>query len=366
MRKTMTKTVVALYDDAADARSVESELSAAGFTDTEVITSSDLSAGWSSGGAARSSTLDSDRAIGEGSLAAGAPGVAGAPLGTMPGTTSALGRDSDTDATLGERAAGIGGAGEGIISRLRRAGVPEDDANVYAEGVRRGGSLVIARLADENVDRGLEIMSNYRPVDVEERGSSWRSTGWSRYDENAGPYTETSTTAGTGTGLGAAASAMRDVNTTTSTTTSEVGATGRVGTGEETVIPIVEEQIAVGKREVSRGGVRVRSYVVETPVEESVQLRDETVRVERRTVDRPVDATADAFRERTVEVTETDEEAVVSKTARVTGEVVISKDVEERTERISDTVRRTEVDVENATDANRRTDRTIDRRDSDV
>jgi len=365
----MTKTVVALYDDAADARSVESELSAAGFTNTEVIDSSDLSAGWTSGSAARSSALDSDRAIGEGSLAAGAPGVAGAPLGTMPGTTSAIGRDPDTDATLGERAAGIGGAGEGIISRLRRAGVPDDEAHVYAEGVRRGGSLVIARLADENVERGLEIMSNYSPVDIEERGSSWRSAGWSRYDENAGPYTESSATAGTGTGLGAAAHAMRDVNT--STTTSEVGATGRVGTGEETVIPIVEEQIAVGKREVSRGGVRVRSYVVETPVEESVQLRDETVRVERRTVDRPTDATADSFRERTVEVTETDEEAVVSKTARVTGEVVISKDVEERTERVSDTVRRTEVDVQNATDVDRdttdrRTDRPLDRRDSGV
>jgi hypothetical protein len=160
MRNIMTKTVVALYDDPTDARTVERELSDAGFTDVEVIDSSHLSAGWTSGGILGSSTPGTGSAVGsggDGALAASAPGVAGAPLGTTP----VAGRE--TDATLGERAAGLGsGAGSesGILSRLHRAGVPEDEAHVYAEGVRRGGSLVIARLADENVDRGLEIMSN--------------------------------------------------------------------------------------------------------------------------------------------------------------------------------------------------------------
>ena len=151
---------------------------------------------------------------------------------------------------------------------------------MYAEGVRRGGSLVIARLDDDNVDRGLEIMSNYRPVDIDDRGSQWRTEGWTRYDELAGPYT--------GSGLTQAAAAMRDTNETTS-----ANLTGASRTGDETVIPIVEEQLSVGKREVERGGVRVRSYVVETPVEESVRLRDETINVERRRVDRPAaDVTA--------------------------------------------------------------------------
>jgi uncharacterized protein (TIGR02271 family) len=215
---------------------------------------------------------------------------------------------------------------------------------MYAEGVRRGGSLVIARLADDNVDRGLEIMSNYRPVDIDERGSQWRTEGWTRYDESAGPYT--------GSGLTDAAAAMRTTNETTT------ARTGGTRTGDETVIPIVEEQLSVGKREVERGGVRIRSYVVETPVEETVRLRDETINVERRRVDRPAgDITGDAFRERTIELTETDEEAVVAKTARVTEEVVISKDVTERTEQVSDTVRRTEVDVENTTGVERAVDR---------
>jgi uncharacterized protein (TIGR02271 family) len=327
----MTKTVVALYDSASDAETVSRELSAAGFTDTEVVDNSAL-------GSDRAGLSGAD--VSDTSLAASAPGVVGTPLsaasdtGTTPGSSSATG---------------------GILSRLRRAGVPEDDSNMYAEGVRRGGSLVIARLADDNVDRGLEIMSNYRPIDIDERGSQWRSEGWTRYDESAGPYT--------GSGLTQAATAMRSTNETTTARTdldTSANLTGATRTGGEEVIPIVEEQLSVGKREVERGGVRIRSYVVETPVEESVRLRDETINVERRRVDRPAgDITGDAFRERTIELTETDEEAVVAKTARVTEEVVISKDVTERTERVSDTVRRTEVDVENTTGTDRALNRDV-------
>jgi uncharacterized protein (TIGR02271 family) len=332
----MTKTVVALYDSASDAETVTRELSSAGFTDTEVVDNSALG----SDRAAWSGTEVTDS-----SLAAGAPGAVGTPLGGAPESGAATSSSSVTG---------------GILSRLRRAGVPEDDSHMYAEGVRRGGSLVIARLADENVDRGLEIMSNYRPIDIDERGSQWRTEGWTRYDESAGPYT--------GSSLSQAATAMRSTNETTTartdvdTSANLTGAnlTGATRTGGEEVIPIVEEQLSVGKREVERGGVRVRSYVVETPVEESVRLRDETINVERRRVDRPAaDITADAFRERTIELTETDEEAVVAKTARVTEEVVISKDVTERTERVSDTVRRTEVDVENTAGTDRAVNRDV-------
>jgi uncharacterized protein (TIGR02271 family) len=322
----MTKTVVALYDSVSDADTVSSELSAAGFTDTDVIDNNAIGSsgtGWSGTGMTDSS------------LGAGAPGGVGTPLGAV----------SDTGTSTSSSA-----VSEGILGRLRRAGVPEDESHVYAEGVRRGGSLVIARLADENVDRGLEIMSNYRPVDIDERGSQWRTEGWSKYDESAGPYT--------GTGLTEAATSMRTTNESTTARTdldTSSTLTGAARSGDETVIPIVEEQLSVGKREVERGGVRVRSYVVETPVEESVRLRDETINVERRAVNRPADVTADAFRDRTIELTETDEEAVVAKTARVVEEVVVSKDVTERTEQISDTVRRTEVDVENTTGTDRST-----------
>ena len=91
--------------------------------------------------------------------------------------------------------------------------------------------------------------------------------------------------------------------------------------------------------------MRVRSYVVETPVEEDVALRGETVHLERTPVDRAVGAD-DAFVDRTIEATETAEEAVVSKEARVTEEISLEKVVDTRTETVRDTVRHTEVEVE--------------------
>ena len=115
--------------------------------------------------------------------------------------------------------------------------------------------------------------------------------------------------------------------------------------GDE-VIQAAEEQLAVGKREVGRGSVRVRSYVTERPVEEQVELRQERVTLERRPVDRELAPGDAAFQERTIEAVERGEEAVVSKTARVTEEIGLRKDVERETETVRDTVRKQEVEVE--------------------
>jgi len=132
------------------------------------------------------------------------------------------------------------------------------------------------------------------------------------------------------------------------TGTPATGATGR-----EEAIPIAEESLRIGKRMAHGGRVRVRSYVVETPVEEEVRLREERVRVERRPADRPATGSeAELFRDRVIEAEESSEEAVVQKDVRVTGEVVVNKDATERTETIRDTVRRTEVDVDKDQAAN--------------
>lgn len=118
------------------------------------------------------------------------------------------------------------------------------------------------------------------------------------------------------------------------------------GTSDSVVIPVVEEDLQLGKRQVERT-VRISNRVTEKPVEETIQLREEHVNVERRPADRPVTA-ADkaAFKEGTFEVIATSEEAVVSKQAHVVEEVVIGKQATERTETVHDTVRRTEVDVD--------------------
>ena len=97
---------------------------------------------------------------------------------------------------------------------------------------------------------------------------------------------------------------------------------------DEARLAVAEERLIVGKREISRGGVRVRRVVTEVPVEEQVVLRDETIRVDRRSVDQPVSGTdANLFTEQTFEFSETDEEAVITKEARVVEEVVVGPDV---------------------------------------
>jgi stress response protein YsnF len=121
----------------------------------------------------------------------------------------------------------------------------------------------------------------------------------------------------------------------------------RTGTTEgEEAIPVVEEEVRVGKREVGGGRVRVRSYVTERPVEEQVQLREERVQVERRPVDRELSPGEASFQEKEIEAVERGEEAVVDKKARVTEEVGVRKDVDTRTETVRDTARKTEVEVE--------------------
>ena len=114
-----------------------------------------------------------------------------------------------------------------------------------------------------------------------------------------------------------------------------------------TAIPVVQEDLKIGKREVQRGGVRVFSRVVETPVNESVNLREEHVNVERRPVDKPISSADSAvFKEQSIEMREKAEEAVVQKTARVVEEVLVNKEVSQRQESISESVRHTEVQVE--------------------
>jgi uncharacterized protein (TIGR02271 family) len=193
---------------------------------------------------------------------------------------------------------------EASVGTLSAHGVPEAEAQAYADAVRRGGALVLVDAADDRADRAVAIMERAPAVGRETR-------------------------------TGADAARER----------------GRAGTREvetgDVKVPVVEEEIQVGTRQVQRGGVRLYTRVTERPVEETVRLRDETVHVERRPVDRPAtEADVAAAKEGTLEVTETDEEAVARKQARVVEEVVVSKDVEEHTETVRDTVRRTEVEVE--------------------
>jgi uncharacterized protein (TIGR02271 family) len=236
-------------------------------------------------------------------------------------------------------------ASDDLIDTLEDAGVPRSDAHAYAEGVRRGGSIVAVECDEDEVDRVIGIMDDEGILDLDEQQTSWRSEGWQGHDA--------STSASTG-GLGTAAAGLTSGLTGSSDTTrTDMSAGDDVDTagtsGRDEVIPIAEEELHVGKREVGHGRVRIQSRVVERPVSEQVTLRQERVEVERRPVSgeyREGTLGNDPFQERTIEVEERSEEAVVSKEARVVEEVVVRKEAEQRTETVSDTVRRTEVDVD--------------------
>ncbi|HEV2293077.1 MAG TPA: YsnF/AvaK domain-containing protein [Tepidisphaeraceae bacterium] len=204
-------------------------------------------------------------------------------------------QQNDIDLICGGDAARARGAeGSDLIDKLSRLGVADAQLRqCYVDGIGSGGTLLAARAADEaKAEEAARIMR--------ERGAS-----------NCA-----SSTAAQGEGVAR--------------------------------LPVIEEELRVGKRQVETGGVRVRQEVSERPVEAEVTLREEHVNVERRPVDRPLtEADRDAaFKDQTIEMTERGEQAVVQKAGKVVEEVVVNKDVDQRTEKVRDTVRRTDVKVE--------------------
>ncbi len=114
---------------------------------------------------------------------------------------------------------------------------------------------------------------------------------------------------------------------------------------EEQIIPILEEELEIGKREVEAGGVRVSTRVSAVPVERSVTVREEQVRVERRAVDRPFEEGGPMFEERSLEMRAHAEEPYLTKRARVVEEIRVRKDRSEHEEKIREKVRRTDVNI---------------------
>ncbi len=207
---------------------------------------------------------------------------------------------------------------------------------LYDQSIQSGSTVVTVISDGANIDQIYNVLEAHNPIDLDERHSQFSQTGAYGSDYVAtGAATTGTVTTGVGTmGVG----------------TAGLAATGAAtGTGTEEVIALSEESLQVGKRAVDRGTTRVRRYVLERPVEEQIRLRNETVSVFRRPVTGTATVGTDAFSDREIVVTETDEEAVVAKSARVVEEVVVQKGVEERVETIHDTLRKEEVEIETPT-----------------
>ena len=190
-------------------------------------------------------------------------------------------------------------------AHLGSIGIPDRDLQHLKDGLNSGGTLISVSAIRDHVDTVEDIFEDHKASKIDETVT----------DDRVAPLA-----------AGAPLAA--------------VAASGA------TAIPIIEEELVVGKRQVDAGGVRVYRRIVEIPVEESVNLREEHVTVDRIPVNRPVTDRDLAQGSQVIELTETAEEAVVGKSARVVEEVMIGKNATERTETIHDTVRSTEVDIE--------------------
>jgi len=210
----------------------------------------------------------------------------------------------------------VSGNAKKVHGMLKDRGVPGTDIQAYEHGVQSGDSLVVLHANDDRAEAAREIMNRHNAIDIHHAGQ------------------------------------VRSMTTATATATTAAPAmktpTHTAAAGETVTVPIVEEHLSVGKREIQRGGARIHTHVTEVPVTETVTLREEEVVVDRHAVNRPVSGTDlnNAFRETTIEVTEHDEVPVVAKQAVVVEEVTVGKRATERTETVRDTVRRTDVDIE--------------------
>ncbi|WP_263385765.1 YsnF/AvaK domain-containing protein [Granulicella arctica] len=192
------------------------------------------------------------------------------------------------------------GSEEIAASSLKELGIPARDEQHLLEGLRNGGIIVAVKAVTSHVSAVEHVFGDHKAGKIDEA-----------------------------------------VVDNTLATRTAVAATG------ETAIPIVDEELVVGKRTVDQGGVRVYRRVIDIPVEKSVNLREEHVVIDRRPVVRAVTAEDLALQgEQTIELTETAEEAVITKKAFVVEEVRVGKEASERTEHIQDTVRHTEVELE--------------------
>ena len=193
------KTVIALYDNLPDARQAIEALRASNH-----FTNEDISLMAYDADNRYSQYLDDDRDLDDDDETMASEGAKtgagiGAAVGAIGGLLVGLGvfaipgvgpvvAAGPLVATLVGAAGGA--AAGGIVGALIGAGIPEEHAHYYAEGVRRGGSLVAVRSTDTTADDAATILGRFNPVDVEKRAEHWRSQGWSgKYDKDADPYT---------------------------------------------------------------------------------------------------------------------------------------------------------------------------------
>jgi hypothetical protein len=190
------KTVVGLFDSLGEAESATRDLITAGYSRDDIgLLASDATGEWSRyktstlEGARPMSTLEGaaptskemGSGVGTGTVVGGVGGLlVGLTELAIPGIGWLAAAGTLVTTLLG---AGMGAAAGGLLTAVEKLGVPKDKTGYYAEAVRRGGTLVLIRLEEEQVDDAMAIMERHHAVDIEERAEKWRAGGWT--DPNA-------------------------------------------------------------------------------------------------------------------------------------------------------------------------------------
>jgi len=236
----------------------------------------------------------------------------------------------------------------GFFDWLFASDVPEYDRDRYTSYLNENRAAVSVRVPDQSWhDRVIAIMEEFNPVDIEEDGrtvtTEHLATRTSTVGATSVPPAATTARSDLGT-------ARTDVGTTrtdyATTARTDMGARARTDMSREReeVIPVVKEELEVGKRATERR-YRVKSYVIEHPVEKTVNVRDERVEIEHRPISR-TGADLRMPQERTIEVTERHEEPFAEKRMTANEEIVVRKEVVERPETVRGTVQETKVEVD--------------------
>jgi len=211
----------------------------------------------------------------------------------------------------------------GLWQRMFGGGLAQHEADVYSQLLDRGGMIVSVRIPESEVAHATGILDIHRPIDVHDRAVTTGVAPAARVEAAAASF---------------AAAPIAAVQ--------KVAVSPKLAEAHDEVLRLAEEQLQVGKRMVESGRTRVRRFVTEWEVSADVTLHEEHAKVLRRAITDPKYIGEIDWADATIEIRETAEQALVSKTARVVGEVALKKFGSDHVETVRDKIRRQQVEIE--------------------
>lgn len=185
------QTVTGLFDSYEDARSAVKALEDAGVRSDDISIVYYKEGKEEVEGQGNNAAEGAGTGAGIGAVAGGAGGLlTGLGMMAIPGVGPVVAAGWLVATAAGAVAgAVVGGAAGGIVGAMIESGVPERDAHVYAEGIRRGGAVVAAKVEADKVASATSILDRSRAVNLDTRRNAYAAEGWTRFDETAAPYT---------------------------------------------------------------------------------------------------------------------------------------------------------------------------------